>query len=473
MLPYFAGYQNSFTTGGFTEGFTGNIPAATRSSHSSFTPAPSQTGFNIQPAPTVTRETNFIQPPTVTRTRRETTFAVESDTVVYTTEEPCPAPLGLDIPPGVPSGVDSRDGEQTCIANHTPIQQSQQYTNAGIEQCTREGINQCAGIQQSASVGVCLSGNVEIGSDTHKDILCRDIHAVCSQKDKSASKDIPNQGDLCTNSNCINRDICANKDIFSHVTHGNITPCCVEQTSEARQTVVGARRLPWQRGAPSMEQGHPVTLVASTLVDNPLVSSKLVASTLVGSSDSGLGMSAQSGDIETTACNIEGTTNIMGDAGDSGAPNRGQIQGHGGQTQGHGGQSQGHGVIPTVSISSGSAGRQDGVPVGGIPQVRVASMGLNAGSNHSDPGAGEDPCVQCQQHRLGGYHHPCNRLSHSSHNNSGHNNNMHSDELDSNRLKPHDCMSPSVRPKLMGLSDWRDARTDTSSDTGDVKQKGP
>ncbi len=446
MLPYFAGYQNSFTVGGggFTGGFTGIPPAATNTNHNSFTSAPNQTEFNIQP-PTVTRTT-----------RRETTFAVESDSVIYTTEEPCLAPLGLNIPPGVPSGVDRKDGELTCIAHHTPIQQSQQ--------CTSVGINQCAGIQQCASAGICLSGNVEIGSDTHKDIVCGDIHGVCSQKDKGASKDILAQGDICTNSNCINRDICTNKDIFSHVIHGNITPCCVEQTSEARQTVVGARRLPWQRGAPSMEQGHPVTLVASTLVDNPLVSSKLVASTLVGSSDSGLGMSAQSGDIETTACNIEATTNIMGDAGGSGAPNRGQLQGHGGQ-------SQGHGVIPTVSISSGSAGRQDGVPASSIPQVRVASAGLNAGSNHSDPGAVEDSCVPCQQHRLG--YNPCNRLSHSSHNNSGHNNNVHPDELDSNRLKPHDCMSPSVRPKLMGLSDWRDARTDTSSDTGNVMQKGP
>lgn len=153
--------------------------------------------------------------------------------------------------------------------------------------------------------------------------------------------------------------------------------CACQQPSEAKTTVVGAKRLPWQRFSTSME---------------------FYPSTLVGSSDSGLGMSARSGDLGgKTAC-----------------PNA-------------------------------------GMP---IPQVLMPTS-TGAGST----GSLEDTCAQCQQHRLGLH---ASRLS-----NTGHNNNIPPTAMDSNRLKPHDPSSPCVRPKLSGLTDWRDARTDTSSDTGD------
>lgn len=175
--------------------------------------------------------------------------------------------------------------------------------------------------------------------------------------------------------------------------------CACKLPSEAKQTVVGARRLPWQRTSSTSMEFSP----AST---SPL-------RTLVGSSDSGLGMSAQSGET--------------------------------------GGGSGGGTVVGPVG---GGTAR---VP---IPQVRVPA-GSSAGSNHS--GSLDEACTQCQQHRLG--LHP-GRLSHHAH--AGHNNNIPSlDVMDANRLKPHDTPSPSVRPKLPGLSEWRDARTDTSSDTGD------
>ena len=162
------------------------------------------------------------------------------------------------------------------------------------------------------------------------------------------------------------------------------TTCKCKLPSEAKQTVVGAKRLPWQRTSTSMEFSPTPT--------PPL-------RTLVGSSDSGLGMSAKSG--ETAECRAGGTR---------------------------------------VSI----------------PQVRVAAG--SAGSSQS--GSIEDTCTHCQQNRLG--LHSC-RLSH----HTGHNNNIPPDVMDANRLKPHDTSSPSVRPKLQGLSEWRDVRTDTSSDTGD------
>lgn len=120
-----------------------------------------------------------------------------------------------------------------------------------------------------------------------------------------------------------------------------------------------------------------------------------------------------------------------------------------------------------MSAQSGETGGDGG---GGhrvtpIPQVRVPPSS-SASSNHS--GSVEDAgCTQCQQHRLGIR---SARLSHHSHHHHAptHNNNIPAhDVMDANRLKPHDASSPSVRPKLPGLSEWRDARTDTSSDTGD------
>ena len=163
---------------------------------------------------------------------------------------------------------------------------------------------------------------------------------------------------------------------------GRTCPC--KFPSEAKQTVVGAKRLPWQRTSTSMEFSPTATPPLRTLVE---------------SSNSGLGMSAQSGDTG----------------------------------------------------GGGTAGTRVT-----IPQVRVAAG--SAGSSHS--GSIEGTCAHCQQHRLG--LHSC-RLSH----HTGHNDNISSDVMDGNRLKQHDTSSPSVRPKLPGLSEWRDARTDTSSDTGD------